>query len=169
LRAEINGDIRSRTIVYDGAKLSMYSPDHDAYVSTDAPDTLAVLIENLLAAGIDMPLIDVLYQGAAGSLTENVRGGILVGDSTVDGVPCHQLAFRQANVDWQLWVEKGDRPLPKKILITTRYEVGDPQYQVVLRWDLQPKINKSTFTFAAPKGASEIPFTDPAAIKRDVK
>jgi hypothetical protein len=165
LRAEIDGDIRTRTIVYDGAKLAMYSPDDAAYVRIDAPDTLAKLIGGLLNAGVEMPLMDVLYQAAAGTLTEDVRTGILVGDSMVDGVDCDHLAFRQANIDWQLWVAKGERPLPRKILITTRYAVGDPQFQAVLTWNLKPKMSKSTFVFTAPKDAVEVPFSDPVAIQ----
>jgi hypothetical protein len=43
-------------------------------------------------------------------------------------------------------------------VITTRYEVGDPQYQATLHWDLKPRIHNSTFEFAPPKGATEIPF-----------
>lgn len=157
LRADISGDIRDRTIVYDGNQLTMYSPDDAAFVRTEAPETLADLIGVLLDIGVEMPLIDVLYQATAGTLTDDVRGGVLVGHSTIDGVATDQLAFRQANVDWQLWVEQGARPLPRKILITTRYEVGDPQYQAILHWNLKPKIHGSTFVFTPPKGATEIP------------
>lgn len=157
LRADISGDIRNRTLVYDGTQLTMYSPDDAVFTRTDAPETLASLIGILLDIGVEMPLIDVLYQATAGTLTEDVRGGILVGESTIDGVASDHLAFRQANVDWQLWVEQGARPLPRKILITTRYEVGDPQYQAILHWNLKPKINSSTFVFAPPKDATEIP------------
>jgi hypothetical protein len=164
LRAEISGDYRNRTIVYDGAKLAMYSPDDAAHVSLDAPDTLAKLIGGLLDAGVDLPLIDVLYQGTAGTLTEGVRTGLKVGEVSINGVPCDHLAFRQASVDWQIWVEKGERALPRKMLITTRYQVGDPQWQATLDWDLKPAIDASTFAFKAPEGSTEIPFASPAAI-----
>jgi hypothetical protein len=157
LRADISGDVRNRTIVYDGTKLTMYSPDDAVFTRAEAPETLADLIGTLLDIGVEMPLIDVLYQATAGTLTDDVRGGILVGESTIDGVASDHLAFRQANVDWQLWVEKGDRPLPRKILITTRYEVGDPQYQAILHWNLKPRIRSSTFEFTPPKGVTEIP------------
>jgi hypothetical protein len=163
LRSEITGDERNRTIVYDGATLAMYSPDDQAYVRSDAPDTLGGLITTLLDLGVEMPLIDVLYQGTAGSLTEGVRGGILVGESVIDGRTCDQLAFRQASIDWQIWVEQGARALPCKILITTRYEVGDPQFQAVMRWDLKPKLTASTFVFTAPEGATQIALAKPAA------
>jgi hypothetical protein len=165
LHADISGDLRNRTIVYDGAKLAMYSPDDAAYVRVAAPNSIAELTEGLLGAGVEMPMIDVLYQGATGTLTEAVHGGILVGDSSVDGVACDHLAFRQDNIDWQLWVQQGDQPLPRKIVITTRYEVGDPQYQITMNWNLKPKIDASTFVFTAPKGATEIQFTEPTAIQ----
>ena len=165
LRAEVAGDLRNRTFVYDGSKLVMYSPDDAAYVSSPATDNLKKLIGGLLDAGVELPLIDVLYQAAAGTLTETVTRGVVVGDATVDGTPCDHLAFRQPNADWQLWVEKGGRSLPRKIVITTRYEVGDPQFQAVMRWDLQPKIDASSFVFTPPQGAKEIPFVDAAAIK----
>ena len=151
LRAEVSGDLRDRTVVYDGAKIVIYSPDDDVYARTSAPDNVSKLIDNLLDAGVEMPMVDVLYQTGAGTLTEGVRGGVLVGDSEIDGSDCDHLAFRQATIDWQLWVQKGDKPLPRKLVITTRYAVGDPQYQAVLRWNLSPKIDASTFTFAPPK------------------
>lgn len=164
LRADISGDIRNRTIVYDGTQLTMFSPDDAVFARTDAPNTLADLIGVLLDIGVEMPLIDVLYQATAGTLTGDVRGGILVGESMINGVATDHLAFRQANVDWQLWVEQGAQPLPRKILITTRYEVGDPQYQAILHWNLKPRIHKSTFEFAPPKGVTEIPLDTPANI-----
>lgn len=163
LRAEIAGDVRNRTFVYDGKALTMYSPDDAAYVRADAPPTIAGLIATLLDNGIEMPLIDVLYQGTAGTLAADARGGILVGSTTIDGVECDHLAFRQASVDWQLWVQKGERPLPRRILIITRYEVGEPQYEATLHWNLSPRIHKSTFEFTPPQGAVEIPLAQSLA------
>lgn len=165
LRAEVRGDLRNRTFVYDGSTVSMYSGDDAAYTRTPVSASLDGLVGGLLDAGVELPLIDVLYQGFTGTLTDAVRGGILVGESTVDGVVCDQLAFRQANVDWQLWVEKGERALPRKIVITTRHAVGDPQFQAVMRWNLQPKFDGKTFAFTPPKGAQEIPFLGASALQ----
>lgn len=165
LRAEVRGDLRQRTFVYDGSKVSIFSGDDDVYTSTPVSANLDRLLGGLLDAGVELPLIDVLYQAFAGTLTEAVRGGILVGESTVDGVACDQLAFRQANVDWQLWVEKGSRALPRKIVITTRYAVGDPQFQAVMHWNVQPKFNAKTFVFTPPQGAQEIPFLEAATLQ----
>ena len=155
---ELNGDIKNRTYVYDGAQLTMFAPDLNVYAETAAPDTLGELVRILLDAGVEMPLIDMLYQGNAGNLTDDVRVGLVVGESQVDGVATDHLAFRQAEVDWQLWVEKGAQALPRKLLITTRYQVGDPQYQAILHWDLKPRMGAKSFAFVPPSGAAKIPF-----------
>ena len=164
LRAQIDGDLRTRTIVYDGSRIALYSPAHAAYVRAKAPGTLAELVGRLFDAGLDLPLADVLYQATNGTLTEGVRGGVLVGTSTIDGVACDHLAFRQADVDWQMWVQQGATPLPRKIVITTRYEVGEPQFEASLRWNLAPKFRADTFTFVPPADAAEIAFDNAAAL-----
>lgn len=158
LRAEIRGDLRTRSIVYDGTKLTMYSPQDAAYVRLNAPPTLGALIGGLLDLGVELPLIDVLYHGTTGTLTEGVRTGIWVGETTIDGVACDHLAFRQAAIDWQLWVQKGEKALPRKMLITTRYTVGEPQWQATLDWNLQPTIGDATFRFDPPAGTTEVSF-----------
>ena len=156
LRLEVEGDVKNRTYVYDGSQLTTFAPDLNVYATTAAPDSLGELVRVLLDADIEMPLIDMLYQGNAGNLTEDVRVGIVVGESIVDGVATDHLAFRQPDVDWQLWVEKGAQALPRKLLITTRYEVGDPQYQANLKWDMNPAIDAKTFVFVPPADATKI-------------
>jgi hypothetical protein len=158
MRVEVDGDIKNRTYIYDGSQVTMYAPDLNVYATSAAPGTLGELVGVLLDAGVEMPLIDMLYHGNAGDLTEDVRVGIVVGDSQVDGVATDHLAFRQPDVDWQLWVEKGKQALPRKLLITTRYEVGDPQYQAILRWDLKPRMHAKSFSFEPPAGATKIPY-----------
>jgi hypothetical protein len=163
MRAEVSGDLRNREFVYDGATITIDSPDDNVYATTPATDKLGTLIGDLLDRGVELPLIDVLYQATAGTLTENVRTGQLVGDAEIEGVDCDHLAFRQTDADWQLWVEKGDRPLPRKIVITTRHEVGEPQFSAVLTWNTQPKFTKDSFTFVPAKDAHKIAFTEPGA------
>ena len=166
LRVDVTGDIKTRTYVYDGKTLTIHAPDAGVYAQVEAPPTIRDLVNGLLNRGVEMPLIDVLLQGFQGTLTEGVRVGLLVGDSEIDGVPVQHLAFRQATIDWQLWVDKGERPLPRRFAITTRYEFGNPQYEATLAWDLKPKTDRRTFTFD-PGETRRIPFSDePAAATR---
>jgi hypothetical protein len=164
MRAKVSGDLRNREFVYDGKTITILSPDDNAYATAPSSDQLGTLIGDLLDAGAELPLIDVLYQATAGTLTEQVRTGQVVGDAVVEGVACTHLAFRQSDADWQLWIEKGARPLPRKIVITTRHEVGDPQFSAVMTWNTQPRIDKNSFVFVPPKDSRQIPFAQPDAV-----
>ena len=42
-------------------------------------------------------------------------------------MPCHHLAFEQATIDWQLWIDAGKDPLPRKLVITYKTEDEVPQ------------------------------------------
>jgi hypothetical protein len=163
MRAEVSGDLKNREFVYDGKTITIDNVDDNAYATAPATDDLGKLIGDILDSGAELPLIDVLYQATAGTLTENVRTGLVVGDTEVEGVPCTHLVFRQADTDWQLWVEKGERPVPRKIVITTLHEVGDPQYSATLTWNTQPKFDKDAFTYVPDKDAQKVAFAQPGA------
>jgi hypothetical protein len=163
LRSTTSGDFGDRTFVYDGTNMVLYSAEQNAYATVPAPDNIGKLVEGVLAAGIELPMIDVLYQAFDQTLTAEATHGIVVGDGVVDGVNCDHLAFRQSNADWQLWVAKGGQPLPRKIVITTRDD-SDPQFESTLSWNLKPAVNAGAFVFVPPKGAESIPFAQPDAL-----
>ena len=155
IRVDVSGDIKNRAYYYDGTQFTIFAKDLNVYARKPLTGNLHDFATRLLDEGVDMPLIDMLYNGAAGDLLDDVRVGIVVGETEIEGDPVTHLAFRQPDVDWQLWVSKSTS-LPRKILITTRYEVGDPQYQAVMRWNLQPKFAANEFNFVPGKDVTEI-------------
>ena len=67
--------------------------------------------------------------------------------------------FSQEVIDWQIWIEDGPRPVPRKLLITYKEEPGSPQYVARLSdWDFQPCLSDHYFRFQPPKGSDEIEF-----------
>jgi hypothetical protein len=156
LRVDVSGDIKNRAYYYDGSQFTIYAKDLNVYAKKPVSGNLHDFVERLLDEEVDMPLIDLLYNAAQGDLLDDVRVGKVVGETEIDGESVTHLAFRQPEVDWQLWVSNGAQALPRKILITTRYEVGDPQYQAVMRWNLQPKFTASDFNFVPGKGVTQI-------------
>ena len=84
----------------------------------------------------------------------DVTSGSYLGTTWVNGVECDHVAFRAAKVDWQLWVQTGDKPLPMKYVITTKWMTGAPEFSVGCSdWDTQPKIPAGRFEFTPPAGA----------------
>lgn len=84
-----------------------------------------------------------------------------LGRSVIDGVATHHLAMQGNEVDWELWVEEGSRPLPRKYVITSKKMEGWPQYSVTLsNWKLVGDLSDDTFTFKPPGDAQKIEFLD---------
>jgi hypothetical protein len=69
------------------------------------------------------------------------------------------LAFRGAEVDWQIWIEDGNKPLPRKFILTSTKVTGTPQFTVLIRnWDTAAKLGDQEFKFTPGKGAKKIEF-----------
>jgi hypothetical protein len=158
LRAEVSGDQGARLFVYDGKYLSVFLKDENYFGSILAPATLLGTLESIERHGIELPLLDLVYIAMGGQLEPNITDAGFIGLSNIDGVSCAQLAFRGHAVDWQLWIEQGDKPLLRKLVITTTDDPARPQYSAVFHWDLTTPIVETDFAFAPPKNVSRLTF-----------
>jgi hypothetical protein len=154
------GEVYDQKFFYDGKMLTQYSKGQNFYATIQAPPTLDEALDFAVETlHIEAPGGDLMYSNAYKILMENVVSGFYVGMSIVDGVNCHHLAYRNDDVDWQIWIEEGDKPLPKKFVITTKWLTGAPQYTITVKsWDLSPKLKDDYFTFVPPKDAQKIDF-----------
>jgi hypothetical protein len=160
LRAELSGELGERLFVYDGKSLGVYLKGENYYGSVPAPATLRETLNVFEQRAIDLPLVDVVFVAMGGQLEPNIKDAGEVGSSLVDGVRCTQLAFRGANVDWQLWVEQGERPVPRKLVITTNDEPTRPQYTALMRWDVSAPQTEESYKFTPPSGTLRMTFAD---------
>jgi hypothetical protein len=160
LRADVESDRKSRRFYYDGKMFTMFGPRAGYYATMAAPATINDLVE--VAAqryGLEFPLVDLFYWGTPRSGAKSIRAASSLGRSTVNGIPCDHYAFRQADVDWQIWIEHTTSPLPRKLLITSINEPGQPQHTVEMAWTLSPLLEDQLFKFAPPAEAQRIEFT----------
>jgi hypothetical protein len=160
LRAHRKGDIVNQEFFYDGKNLTLYNPKENLYATTAAPPTIDEMLD-FAREKLDViaPGAEVLYSNAAERMLKVTTSGFVVGPSVVGGVKSTHLAFRGAEVDWQIWIEEGGRPLPRKFVLTSKQVKGEPQFTVLIRsWDLAPKLTEQMFSFTPPKGAKKIDF-----------
>jgi hypothetical protein len=159
LRVDIVGDRMRRELYYDGKTFTQYAPDLGYYAAFDAPPTIAEVMDKLEERyGIELPLQDLFYWGTDKFDTSQVLAATDVGPSRVTGFDCEHLAFRQKDVDWQVWLAKGPQPFPLKFVVTTTTQKAQPEYIAVLRWDLSTNAPDATYQFVPPKGAHQIQF-----------
>ncbi|MFM1891833.1 MAG: hypothetical protein RLZ44_910, partial [Pseudomonadota bacterium] len=160
LRAERTGALVDQVFYYDGRSLTLHNPDGNYYATTAAPGTLEEMLD-FARERLDVvaPAGDLLYKNAYDILMQDVTSGFVVGKGVVDGVRCDHLAFRAPHVDWQIWIEEGERPLVRKLVITTRDKLNAPQFSVVAKnWDLEPRFSSAIFSFEPPQGAQKVEF-----------
>ncbi|NOK17255.1 DUF2092 domain-containing protein [Corallococcus carmarthensis] len=164
LRVDRTGDLAKLHLFYDGRQFTLHGERANAYATTPAPSTLDATMDMAShQLGLDTPGADLLVSNPYAALTEDVCSGSYLGRSMVNGVPVHHLAFRNSDgVDWELWVEDGPRPLPRKYVITSRDLPGSPQYSVSLsEWNLAPQLTQEQFQFTPPRDAVRVSFVAP--------
>jgi hypothetical protein len=160
LRAERTGDLVSQVFVYDGKSLTLHSLQDKAYAQVAAPETLEDMLD-FARTQLDIvaPAGDLIYKNAYDILMDGVTDGFVVGKAVIEGVRCDHLAFRAPDVDWQIWVQEGAQPLPRKFVITTRDLPNGPQFAVtVTKWNLKPRFGAQTFAFKPPAGTTKVDF-----------
>jgi hypothetical protein len=75
----------------------------------------------------------------------------------IGGIECEHLAFRGKDTDWQIWIQTGDQPLPRKYVITSKTVAAAPQYAVVIRdWKIGVEPNDKVFVFTPPQDAKQL-------------
>lgn len=156
-RGDINTDRKQRQIIYDGKTLTVYAPRMKYYASVPAPSTIGATLDTARARyNIDFPIADLFLWGTPRDGTKDLISAEHVGSAHVGATDTDQYAFRQRGVDWQLWIARGQAPVPVKIVITTTSEPAQPRYAANLTWDFSPSINDAMFAFVPPRDVSRI-------------
>ncbi|MFI5183679.1 MAG: DUF2092 domain-containing protein [Vicinamibacteria bacterium] len=162
--SSVREDKDEQQFFYDGSTLTVWLKEQASWASAPVPPTVAEMIALVRGKyALALPLDDLIRDAVRKELLKDVKAGIVVGPGRVAGVDCDHLGFHEDDVDWQLWVEKGERPLPRKLVITTLGEPSQPQHTEVLTWDLSPKVDDAEFRFTPPEGAQHIVLAEPAA------
>ena len=157
LRVEVTSDDRHRLFLYDGKTFTVWGRLVNYYASVPAPPTISQLIDAAAEKyGIELPLIDLFTWGSRDDDVKKIKSATDIGPSTVDGVTCEHYTFHQQDVDWQIWIQLGEFPLPRKLVIRTLSDDARPQHSDTLTWNLAPSFNNDAFVFNPPPDAKRI-------------
>lgn len=145
-----------RELIYDGRTATLYTPAQKSYSAVEFADTLGGLVSRLQQRyGVEVPLSDLFVWGTPAAPFDKIESAMNAGQDFVGEDLCNHYAFRQGHLDWQIWIETGSRPLPRKIVITNRSDEARPQSVSLIDWNLKPTFKDSTFTFVPPKGVKK--------------
>jgi hypothetical protein len=158
LRAHRVGGYADVALYFDGKTVSVYGKHINGYAQFDAPGSVNQLIEVLRAGhGIALPAADLLLSNSYDVLVAGVKEAKHIGRGVIDGLECEHLAFRNFDTDWQLWVEVGEKPIPRKLVITSKTLNSAPQYTLRVKgWKTGVEPAPDAFAFAPPAGAEKL-------------
>ena len=155
----VTGDDGSTRLSYDGKTVTLFGVESKKYTIVPVPDTIQGMLETVMGKlGVDFPLADFLTDNADKSFLSGVTSGREVNVVTVDGVPCRHLLFTQPpGIELELWIEKNDRALPRRLIVTYRAERGQPSFIAELSdWNFSAHPSDAEFTFKPPDGAEQV-------------
>ena len=161
LRIEVErSDGEKHFVLYDGRDVTVYDSSKNVYAQTAKSDGIDEAIKYFLRdLHMRLPLALLLVSDLPEEIESRTLSLAYVESTVISGVPVDHLAGRTETVDYQVWIEKGARPLPLRVVLTYKDAVGQPQFQARFSdWNLAPKISDSFFVFTPPKGAHKIAF-----------
>lgn len=166
------------TIVSDGEEVSLVVGGLQKYATEKAPPTWQALLENpiifgSMSSGNAVPLTSALLSDEpAKKLIEKSETVEYGGRVTLGDTECHLIKSSGGELDWQLWIDAGDKPLPvqfvpdleKAFARMARQTKGKSPFEnlkatniVTLKgWEIDPKLAEDVFAFNAPEGAKKV-------------
>ena len=142
------------SVWYENGTFTMLKQPDNIYGQIEVPTTIGEMIGVVVDEyGITVPFMDILTGQARETIQDAAPSGWYVGTSWVNGAWTHHLALRAPDIDLEIWVGM-EEPVPLKLTITWKHEVGMPSYMARFRkWNTSPSIDESVFYFEAPPGA----------------
>ncbi len=157
LRARMASSRSEREIFFDGKKATLYTPAQKYYSTVEFSGNISELVGKLAERyGLEIPLSDLFLWGTPDAPLDKIESAMNAGQDVIDGDLCDHYAFREGNIDWQIWITAEGKPLPRKLVITNRTDEARPQSVSLISWNLKPTFKDAAFKFAPPKGATAV-------------
>lgn len=155
-----NRDGTRRGFRFDGKQIAFFGLDEKAYATAQkSGDIDAAFTYFTRDLQVPMPMSELLSNNFPKTIKDRVSEAYFVEEATIAGTPCDHIALRNDLVDIQLWIVKGDKPVPERLILTYKLEDGQPQFWANFHdWNFSPEISDSLFAFTPAEGAKRIAF-----------
>jgi hypothetical protein len=160
-RVSRTGGYADVELISDGTSVTVHDRGGNRFAQVPAAGSFDEVVDRLRTeAPVELPGADLLLSNPYEELMAGVLEAKHIGRGVVEGVECEHLAFRNLDTDWQIWIEAGDRPVPRKYVITSKAVGAAPQYTLRLReWKTGVGPGPDAFAFKPPDGSSGVAIT----------
>jgi hypothetical protein len=158
VRVDTVGDLHNASLWYDGKTVTIFSSKSTFYAQAAAPAAIDEAVQMLVDRfEAPLPVAGFLLKDPYARMIDGVKSAFEFGVVKIDGVSCHHLVLSEEAADWQIWIEDGPRPLPRRLAVIYKKLEGAPRVVSALSdWNLSPAIPPGDFAFQAPAGAKKV-------------
>jgi hypothetical protein len=151
---------RQKVTLYDnGGNIVLFSPEEKVYSTIPGAKTIEQTFDNLEKRDISLPLAPYVRNDPYATAIEGIKSAAVIGRVEIGDKVFHHLVFTEQDVDWQMWVEGGEHPTPKRTEIIYKTMPGAPRVTIEFSdWNLQANPSLDTFVFHKPADAHQIEF-----------
>jgi hypothetical protein len=159
LLIELSGDDGSTKLFYNGKTVVLFGVANNQYSTLQVPNTIQGMMKEVMGRlGVDFPLADFLTDKPGKSFLLGVTSGREVNTVTIDGVPVRHLLFIQPpGIELELWLEKNEQSLPRRLIVTYRTLRDQPSFIAEFSdWNFAVHPADAEFEFQPPVGAKQV-------------
>lgn len=159
LHADYRDDVMDRLSWFENGRVTIIDPMGNTYAQVSVPKDIDGMVAKLERVyGMTLPLAELAESDPYAVLTRGVEHADYVGVHNVEGVFCHHVVLRRKDMNLQILIEVGDKPLPRKLVFEYPNRPGAPQYTAsITEWSFDaPKAE--VFVPKIPKGAGKVEF-----------
>jgi hypothetical protein len=148
LFVKIENDLFARDYYYDGKTLTVVAPEEKYFAGHPVKPTIQEMLDDASSElGIQIPLADLFDLGTDKSPVNSLTSAFHVGTGIVDGAEADHFALQTADRNWEIWIAKGDKPVPVKVTIVDPTQDTQPRYVSSVKWTVPATIDDTAFTF----------------------
>ncbi len=154
----VTGDQGVRKFVYDGKTIGLFDGAAKITSVIEMPETIDTALDALARDyGTVVPFEDLMYTDLYQRMEAIVTAGQYLGLHSVGRAPCHHLAFTTDAASCEVWIDAGDKPLPRRITIDYSQDASRSRYAAdIVEWSASPEFATDTFTFSPPADARQV-------------
>ena len=159
LHADYRDDVADRLIWFENGQVTIVDPAGSTYAQIAGPKDIDGIVAKLEKdSGLTLPLGEFAESDPYAVLTRGVESAHYVGVHNVEGIFCHHVVLQRKDLEIQIFVEVGDKPVPRKLVFEYLSQPGSPQYTAsITDWSFAaPKAD--LFVPKIPKGAGKVDF-----------
>jgi len=117
LRVDVTGDLEHDSVFFKSGEFKLVLWDEDLYAETETPKTVTEMLDYMSTKyGVRRPAGDLLRENIYANIEDEVEIRYL-GEHLAGSHVCHHIALRGEIMDAQLWIDAGNQPVLRKLVI----------------------------------------------------